>query len=44
MIKYIKENLTPLLIGYLTATIIYLAINEVTDLVLKIALINQKHL
>lgn len=42
MKKYIKENLEPLLIGFVVAILTIYLVNTISDIVIKIALINSK--
>ena len=42
MKKYIKENLEPLFIGFVVAILTIYLVNTISDIVIKIALINSK--
>ena len=42
MKKYIKENLTPVLIGFVIAIMIIIFKETGSDIIIKIALINDK--
>ena len=42
MKQYIKENITPLLMGFVVATYIYVMLEKISDIVIQIALINEK--
>lgn len=41
MREYIKKNLEPLLIGFISAMLVIYFFNSINDIIIKIALINK---